>query len=419
MALKPSKPAAKPAADKAAPPSSADALKSLVHDHRAEHFVYVQPQHRVISTGSLILDSLVKVRSGGVVRLVGKGAELGKTSEAFVLATNYMGTMPKAKTIYFKAEARLTPEIIKRSGLRFVFKPEEWVEGTVFVYPVNTFEVFAETLEQLLPQMHELGEHLCVILDSLDGLMLRSDKTKALWVAGDGAENVKVAGVPLLTKLLFRRLGLPITHFDVLMLITGQYSADIKLDPYAPGAPRQASTAGGNAIAHQADYVFEYQTRSGVKDQILENPKEKPDWRENKTLGVYATIDIRKSGTDVTGARPRIPIRKGRVGCAIWIEREIADMMLQFELLTPKKDPKTGKPGGGAWLTIDPEIVAQVKAATGVELPEHVNGMNNVYALIEEQPKAVPFLYQYFVALNGGGNDDAPAVEAVPEAAAA
>lgn len=220
--------------------------------------------------------------------------------------------------------------------------------------------------------------------------------------------------MPKLTKELFRRLGLPITHYDVLLLITAQHSAEISLSQYAPKVHRQASASGGNSVAHQSDYVFEYQNRK-QEDQILEDPKAKPDWRTNKSLGVYATIDIRKSGTDVTGARPRIPIRKGRIGSAIWIEREIADMMLQYALLTPKKDPKTGKPGGGAWLTIDPEIREQVKTATGVELPEHVNGMNNVYALIEESTKAVPFLYDYFVRLNGGGDDDVVVAATTPE----
>lgn len=375
-------------------PSSADALGALVEQHKDEHFVYVHPKHTIISTGSLILDSLVKVRSGGVVRLVGKGAELGKTSEAFVLADNYMKTMPKAKSIYFKAEARLTPEIIKRSGLRFVFKPEDWQEGTVFVYPVNVFEVFAETLERLLPQMYEAGEHLCVILDSLDGLMLRSDKTKTVWAEGKGAENVKVAGVPLLTKLLFRRLGLPITHFDVLMLITGQYSADIQIDPRKPTNPRQADSAGGNALAHQSDYVFQYTPRYNG-DLILENEKEKPDWRNNKTLGVYATLEIKKSGTDVTGSKVKIPIKKGRIGNAIWVEREIVDMLLGYELFKKKSE-------GGSWLAIDETLRADIKRETNVDLPDKVNGENNAYKLLEDNPAVIPYLFSYFTKLNGG-----------------
>lgn len=401
-----------PAAEEPAA-SSTSALVGLIKEHKDEHFVYVQPKHTLISTGSLILDSLVKIRSGGVVRLTGR-AELGKTSEGFVLMANYLATMPKAKGIYFKAEARLTPEIRKRSGLKWVDDPKDWVEGTVFVYPVNVFEVMAETLERLLPQMHELGEHLCVMIDSLDGLMLRADRAKPLW--SDDAANVKVAGVPKLTKELFRRLGLPVVHYDVLMLVTSQYSASISLEMYAPKEHRQVQSSGGSSVAHQADYVFEFLPRA-QKDSILENPKEKPDWRTNKTLGINATVEIKKSGTDVSGSKVQYPVRKGRVGCAIWVEREIGDMLLNWELLTPKKDPKTGKPGGGAWVTLDPKLRGEIKAATGVEMPEHINGMNNVYAELEkpEHKTAIAYLFEYFRRLNSGDDETAapsPATEA-------
>lgn len=386
MAKAPTKTVEKP--DDDAPLSSQDILGGILTDNRTEHFAFVQPKHQRISTGSLILDSLVSIRSGGVVRLVGKGAELGKTSESFVLADNYMKTMPKAKTIYFKAEARLTPEIIARSNLRFVYTAAEWVTGTVFVYPVNTFELFAETLEKLLPAMHAAGEHLCGILDSLDGLMLRSDKTKDVW--GDKGENAKVAGVPLLTKLLFRRLGLPITHYDMLFLVTGQHSADIKLDPYAPNVPRQGESAGGNSIAHQCDYVFQYLPRFNG-DLILEKPSEKPDYQKNKTLGVYATLEILKSGTDVSKTKVRIPIKRGRKGSAIWVEREIVDMMLGWELLEKS----------GSWLKINDKLRAEIKEATKVELPEKVQGLDKVYALLEAEPKAVAHLFAKFNSLIG------------------
>lgn len=366
--------------------TSKDLLNDFLNEDTTEHFAFITPKHIRISTGSLILDSLVSIRSGGVVRLVGKGAELGKTSEAFVLADNYMKTMPKAKTLYVKAEARLTPEIIARSGLRFVYRAEDWEPGTVFVFPCNVFERMAEGLERFLPAMHEAGEHLCVIIDSLDGLMLRADRTKDVW--SPKAENVKVAGVPLLTKLLFRRLGLPITHYDALMLVTGQFSADIKLDQYAPTTPRQAESSGGNAIAHQSDYVFQYLPRY-QGDQILEDPAQKPDYLKNKTVGVYATLEIKKSGTDVTGAKVRIPIKKGRVGNAIWVEREIADMLLGWELLTKS----------GSWLKLDKDLRKEIETETGVAFPEQVQGLENVFRALEVEPKVVQFLFQKLTSL--------------------
>jgi hypothetical protein len=234
--------------------------------------------------------------------------------------------------------------------------------------------------------MKESDEHLCIILDSLDGLMLRSDKGKSLW--SEKPDNVKVAGVPALTKILFRRLGLPITHNDALLLVTGQYSADIKLDPYSPNVPRQAESSGGNAIAHQSDYVFQYLPRFGG-DQILENPNEKPDYQKNRSVGVYAKLEIRKSGTDVTGTVVKIPIKKGRVGCAIWIEREIADLMVGWSMLEKS----------ASWLKINEKYRDEIKEATGFEFPDKIQGIDKVYALLEGQPDVVKFLHKKLSAL--------------------
>jgi RecA/RadA recombinase len=148
-------------------------LKNILQQNKDSHYNYVQPKQVVIPSGSLALDSLVKIRTGSFVRMCGKGSELGKTSECLVLAENFMKTMPKSKTIFVKAEARLSPEMQERSGLKYVIDSDEWDYGTVFVFGTNEFELIASTLETMIPSMHEDGEHLCVILDSLDGVILR------------------------------------------------------------------------------------------------------------------------------------------------------------------------------------------------------------------------------------------------------
>ena len=239
--------------------------------------------------------------------------------------------------------------------------------------------------------MYELGEHLCVMVDSLDMLQLRDDASKDMW---GGKEAPKVAGPQLLTKLLFKRIGLPIVHYDALLIATSQYSAEIKLDMYAPVIPRQGAGGGGRGIEHQGDYAFEYAPRY-PGDWILEDPKAKPDWQKNKIIGVYATLTIKKSGTDVTGYALKVPIRKGRVGCAIWVEKEITEMLLGWELLK--------KRGTGSWLDFDPELITEVKAATGVDLPpKGVNGEDNAFRYLEGQPEVVTYLYSKFTKLING-----------------
>jgi hypothetical protein len=362
--------------------SSNDLLEALLKENKDSHYNDVIAKNKIISTGSLILDSVVKVRSGGVIRLVAKTPESGKTSESFVLAENYMKVMEKSKTLYVKAEGRLSPELQKRTGLKFVTTPAEWEYGTVFVLSCNVFEVVADFIMKLSKQMHEKGEHLAIIIDSLDGLILKKD----LEVKGiDG--NQMVAGVPKLTKLLFRHLALPIAHYDILLLITGQYSADIKLDPYAPNVPRMGDSSGGSSVPHQCDYVLQYLPRY-QGDLILEKPDEKPDVHKNKILGVYATIEIKKSASDSTGTKVKVPIRKDRVGCAIWIEKEVVDMVLQYGMLTRK----------GAWYSFDEKLIEEAKA-DGIEIKPLHQGMNGVFEYVEENKPVFEWLLNKFKSL--------------------
>ena len=360
--------------------SSKDALGSLLKLSKGDHYNDVVAKNLPISTGSLLLDSQIKIRSGSVIRLCGAGAELGKTSEAFVLAQNFMNVMPKSKTIYIKAESRLSPEMQKRSGHKFVSNSEDWEYGTVFVWSVNFFETIASTLESLLKTMHEGGEYLCIIWDSLDGTILKSDSQKDVW----GNESVKVAGVPLLTKLLFKRFALPLSHYDALMIITSQYSAAIKIDPYSKDVPRQIEGSGGSSIGHQSDYVLYYHPRYNG-DFILEKPDEKPDLVKNKVLGVFSTVEIRKSATDVTGTKLKIPILKGRIGCAIWVEKEVVDMAVQYGQLTRK----------GAWFSFAQSLIDEAKI-DGVEIKEQHQGINGVFDYIDSNRNIFDWLYTKF-----------------------
>ncbi len=367
-----------PAKDSKPTQNSSDALRLIMSDKEMKGDIYndIVPQGKLISTGSLILDSVVKIRSGQVVRLVAKSPEAGKTSEAFVLAENYMKTMENAKTVFFKAEGRLSEEMKRRVGLKFVDKIEDWDYGTVFVMSCNVFETVARTLLNVIKSAFESGENICGIIDSLDGLILKADLDKGF----DG--NPKVAGVPLLTKLLFRQLALPVAHYDALLLVTGQYAAEIKLDPYAPNIPRQASSSGGSSIGHQSDHVLEFQPRYNG-DLILEKEKEKPDPNTNKILGVYAKVTIRKSANDNSGITVSYPVKKGVVGPAQWKSKEVADMMLAYEMISRS----------GAWFTFCDSVREEV-LAEGLDLQEKIQGINGVYTYIEENKPILDFFHK-------------------------
>lgn len=357
---------------------SKDILSSILTESKGDHFNDTESKSVPISSGSLLLDKEIKIRSGQVIRLAASGAELGKTSEAFVLSANYMKVMPKSKTLYIKAEARLSPELKARSGHKFVTDPAKWEYGTIFIWAVNYFETIASALERLLKEMHDKEEHLCIILDSLDGCILKSDAKKDVW----GNDSVKVAGVPLLMKLLFRRLALPISHYDALFIITTQYSAAIKLDPYAKNEPRQVEGSGGSSIGHQSDYVLYYCPRYNG-DYILENPDEKPDPVKNRIVGNYAVIEIRKSGSDVTGTKIKVPIAKNRIGSAIWVEKEVIDLLFMFELVRRK----------GAWCSFDKLIIDKAKES-GVEIKEQHQGINGLFEYVQSNEGVYNFLLE-------------------------
>jgi RecA/RadA recombinase len=344
-------------------------LKEILGKNTTHHYNHVEavPEIRIPS-GSMLLDNEVSLKTGNVLRMVGP-TESGKTSQACLYAKNFMEVVPNSKTLYVKAEGRLGTEIRTRTGLKFVFTAEEWEDGTVFVLESNIFEFIANTIESLLKSLHDQGKQLCVIVDSMDGLMLQADFHEK----GIG-DNQKVAGVPLITKLLFKRLALPINKYGALVFLTSQVSANIKIDPRAPEAPRVIGGAGGNALNHQSDYILEYQPKYNG-DFILEDENIKhPDPIKNKILGSWVKVKIVKSTKETSGMTISIPIRRGRIGNAIWQEKELGDFLLQYGLVTRK----------GSWVTVDKSVIDQVKTLTGKEMPEQVQGLNNLYDYFEQ-----------------------------------
>jgi hypothetical protein len=355
--------------------SASDALSSFLKT--AHHYNDIVPKSQIISTGSLILDCDLKIRSGMVIRLVGKGGEVGKSSQAFVFAENYMKTMPNAKTLFIKAEGRLSEEQKRRSGLTFVTEVDGWETNTVFVVCSNVAEDIFDMINNVLRNGYENGEHICFIIDSMDGLILKDDLEKG--IGGGGM----VAGVPKLTKLFFRHLALPISHYDALGIMTGQYAAQIKIDTYAPSAPNQGSSSGGSAQQHQSDYVLDYQTVN-QSDLILENENEKPHPFNNKIIGKYSRIKIQKSASNVSGQMYSVPIRKGAIGSKqLWVEKEITDLIVAFEIV--KKS--------GSWFSFDEDTVEDARK-NNIELKEKVQGLNGISKYLEENQPVYEFFYK-------------------------
>jgi len=345
--------------------ASKNMLCALLNGYKETHYNFDMSPPTVITSGSLTLDSVVTIKTGTTLRMGGP-AEVGKTSQALLFAHNYMQTMPKAKTVYINAEAKFPKELEGRTGMKFVFSGDQWDYNTVFVLESNVFDTICDILANLLKITKENGEHLCIIIDSVDMLTLAGNLEKKI------SDGKKPAGVNYLTKELFRRISPQIRAFNALMIMITQYAATFSLEQYAKEPPALMEGNNTHALNHQASYALYYRPRYGGS-YILETPKEKPDPQTNKILGVYAKIDVRKSSSDNTGYTIEVPIAKGRVGNCVWTEKEVADMCIAYQLAT-----------GAAWLTFDGQILKEAKEA-GVEIKEKINGINKLYEYLSEQ----------------------------------
>ncbi len=322
---------------------SKNLMSALLNGYKETHFNFTNPDPFPVSSGSLKLDFYLKVKTGMTIRMGGP-AEVGKTSQSMLFAKNFMESVPKSKTIYINAEAKFGEEIRKRTGLKFVESADEWEYGSVFVLHTNVFDTICDVLVAMLKTMHAQGEHLCIIIDSVDMLTFKSTLEKSV------TDGKKPAGVNYITKEMFRRISHLIKSYNALLIMITQYSAVFNIDPYAKEAPQLMEGNNTHALNHQCTYALYYRPR-GRKDYILEDDEAQPDVTKNKILGVNAKIDIKKSATDESNYTLEIPIKKGRVGNCIWTEKEIFDALLYWGFLKKK----------GAWIDISEDFNKMAK----------------------------------------------------------
>lgn len=358
--------------------ASKNKLNALLKGDASGHFNFINRVGYKISSGSLNLDTHITVKSGTTIRLGGP-AEVGKTSQSILFAQNFMATVPKSKTLYINAEAKFGQEIKDRLGLKFTENPDEWEYGTVFVLQSNVFDTICNFISGLLADMHDNGEHLCIIIDSVDMLMLKSSLENGI------SDGKKPAGVNYLTKEMFRRLGHPIQSYDALLIMITQYSQTFTLDKYTKEPPKTMEGNNTHALNHQMSYGLYYRPRNN-SSYILENPDEKkPDPDKNKILGIKVMIDLKKTATDETGYPIEVPIKKGVVGNAIWVEYEVVDMLLSWELVKKK----------GAWYSFDDETVDELKKA-GFEPTIQHQGLDNLRKYLEENKDICKYFFEKF-----------------------
>ena len=132
---------------------------------------------------------------------------------------------------------------------------------------------------------------------------------------------------------------------------------------------------------HYSDWILEFQPRWS-KDIISTQPNGKGDM-----LGHWCKVIFRKSANEKTGSEVRYPIRYGRVdGKSIWVEFEVVDMLLQWEMATAK----------GAWVTISDELIEEVKKEIKLEFKKQHQGVDNLRKYLEENKEIGKYIFYKF-----------------------
>lgn len=353
-------------------------LSNLLKANKEDHYNYEERVEWRISTGSLLLDSATGGVSPSLWRLCGNNNS-GKTPQMLEIVRNFLKDVPNSKALWVIAEGRgLSEENRQRCQLKFVYKPEDWDVGTVFVLESNIFELFINTVKTLVKDNPNKVKYAFVV-DSVDGLILRDDSKKEI------TESSRVAGVPMLSKKMLQSLSLGMFKFGHFMGLISQVTSEIKLDPYTKTPNRGGTFSGGNSLLHGSDYIVSYEP-SYASDFILDNPNGKFNDGKSIPIGQNVKIILSKSGKESSKKTQIIyPVKYGRKPSGIWVEREIGDLVLQWELA--KK--------AGAWITFTPSFIEEVKSS-GIEIVEKIQGIDNFYAFFETNQLLVEYLVKKF-----------------------
>jgi RecA/RadA recombinase len=357
---------------------SSDVLSSFLKQNSEDHYNFESEIDYKVSSGSLQLDlHLGGGLTPGLHRFCGMN-EGGKTSSALSFMRNFL-KKPKAKGFYIKAEGRLSKDMQERSGVKFVFSADEWVEGTCFVFESNIYETVVDAMRQLVAKNEEENIYF-FLLDSVDGLITKGDLDKTF------EDSNKVAGGAVIAANFMKRLSIALAKRGHLAVFISQVRADIKLDPYSKAPIRQTTATGGNALLHFANWILEFEPRY-KGDLILKNSSDnKIDIKDNPVIGHFAKVTVKKSPIEKTNLTISYPIRYGRTnGTSVWIEKEIVDMLYLWEFLLKK----------GSWITPTDEF-KELLAENNLTFPERVQGNENLFKTIEEDQELVAFLVSYF-----------------------
>jgi RecA/RadA recombinase len=313
----------------------------------------------------------------GAARSVGITAG-GKSSCTLDFMYQFLKSGKNRFGFYVDAEGRLSPEVRERSGIRFVLDPALWEEGTCLILESNVYETIFGMIGDYV-RNNPTKAQFFFVLDSMDMICRQEDIAKPL------TESQRVAGGALITSTFLKQTAAALAKRGHTCVFISQVREEIK-GQYEVRIPRQGNASGGHALEHQGSWVFQFLPRN-KDDKIFDG---------DKVIGHYCKVRLVKTTNESDGVEVRYPIRYGRKGgTSVWVEREIGDLMLAWEWVEKKEK--------SSWLNFPQKIRDEVKEATGIDMPEKVQGMDAVYALLEGSPKLVEYFYDKCCALIASG----------------
>ena len=346
--------------------SPVDQIRSYLEEHRAEHYNFEKERSYIVSSGSLLLD--IEMGGGigpGITRASGV-SEGGKTSCALAFARNFQ-KMDNSMVIYIKSEGRLSNDMIERSGLDT--HEEKW-----FVFKCNVYETVIDFIRQMVKD-NPTDTRYMFIIDSMDALVPKGDLEKG------ADEAIKVAGGSLLSSDFLKRMALGMTTRGHIAFLVSQVRTKVSINPYEKSDPRLTNASGGNALLHYSDWILEFQLRY-KGDLITSQPNGKGDF-----LGHWCKVAFRKSPNEKTNTLVKYPIKYGQTeGKSIWVEYEVVDMLLTWEMAQAK----------GAWVTVSDDVIEEVKEKIGQEFKKQHQGMDNLRKYFSENPEIGKYLFKKF-----------------------
>ena len=351
-------------------------------DRKTQHFNFEKTHtYKVKSSSLLLTSSMDGGLNPGAHRFMGV-AESGKTSCALDFMYNFfLEKKAKRRGIYVKAEGRLSDNVVLRSGVKFVFAPEDWIDGTTLVVESNIFEFVFDFLNHIIKNNESETEYF-IIIDSMDALIKAEDVEKPT------NKSLQVAGGAVMTATFLKKSSLILAKKGHTCIFISQYRETIRADQNAPAAaPRQGTASGGHAVEHGADWAFEFlkprNWQSDNGDMIRENDADK-----GEVIGHWCRMKVHKSPNETTTKEFTYPVRYKQVGAkSVWIERELADLMIAWGWI---------EKGGAGWMSIDKARLDEIKKNVGIDFPEKIQGMPNLYKTLGENEKLCDYLFDVF-----------------------